>query len=110
MNITITHNRIFTLCKLCFNYSPVRSFRNSAGPDGNIRSQNKKPDCKQSGPNFFVNRTQSGLEYIDRTVLQFRLDQTVGPYNGPVPKFGTGLLTNQSGPVRSQSHGPVRPV
>jgi hypothetical protein len=25
----------------------------------------------------------------------------VGPYFGPVPKFGTGLLINQSGPVRS---------
>ena len=34
----------------------------------------------------------------------------MGPYFGPVPKFGTGLLTNQSGPVQSQSHGPVRSV
>jgi hypothetical protein len=25
----------------------------------------------------------------------------MGQYNGLVPKFGTGLLTNQSGPVRS---------
>ena len=34
----------------------------------------------------------------------------MGPYFGPVPKFGTGLLTNRSGLVRSQSHGPVRSV
>jgi hypothetical protein len=46
----------------------------------------------RSGPNFFEDHTQSGLEYKDRTV---------GSYFSPVPKLGTGLLTNQSGPVRS---------
>jgi hypothetical protein len=34
----------------------------------------------------------------------------VKSYFGLVSKFGTGLLTNQSGPVRSQSLGPVRSV
>jgi hypothetical protein len=64
----------------------------------------------RSGPNFFEDHTQSGLEYKDRTVRQSRLDRTVGSYFGPVPKFGIGLLTNQSGPVWSQSHGLVQSV
>ena len=34
----------------------------------------------------------------------------MGPYFGLVSNLGTGLLTNQSGPVRSQSHSPVRSV
>ena len=31
-------------------------------------------------------------------------------FYGPVFYFGTGLLIKQSSPVRSQSHGLVRPV
>ena len=55
----------------------------------------------RSGPNFFGDCTQSGPESQDWTAKS---------YFGPVLKFGTGLLTNQSGPVQSQSLGPVRPV
>ena len=58
-------------------------------------------DHTQSGPISFKDRTQSGLEYKNRTV---------GPYFSPVPKFETGLLTNQSGLVQSQSYGPVQSV
>ena len=64
----------------------------------------------RSGPNFFGDCTQSGPESQDRTVSQSRPDWTAKSYFGPVSKFGTGLLTNRSGPVRSQSLGPVRSV
>ena len=63
-----------------------------------------------SGPDFFGDCTQSGPESQDRTVWQSRPDWTAKSYFGPVSKFGTGLLTNRSGPVRSQSLSPVRSV
>jgi hypothetical protein len=53
----------------------------------------------RSGPDFFGDCTQSGPESQDRTVSQSRLDWTAKSYFGPVSKFGTGLLTNRSGPV-----------
>ena len=64
----------------------------------------------RSGPNFFGDCTQSGPESQDRTVSRSRPDWTAKSFFGPVSKFGTGPLTNQSGPVRSQSYGPVRSV
>ena len=64
----------------------------------------------RSGPDFFGDCTQSGLESQDRTVSQSRPDWTAKSYFGPVSKFGTGLLTNRSSPVWSQSLGPVQSV
>ena len=64
----------------------------------------------RSGPDFFEDCTQSGPKSLDRTVSQSRPDWTTKSYFGPVSKFGTGLLTNRSGLVRSQSLGPVRSV
>ena len=64
----------------------------------------------RSGPDFFRDYTQSGPESQDRTISQSRPDWTAKSYFGLVSKFGTGLLTNRSGPVRSQSLGPVRSV
>ena len=63
----------------------------------------------RSGPNFFGDCTQSGPESQDQTVSRSRLDWTVKSFFGPVSKFGTGLLTNQSGPVRSVYPPPSSP-
>ena len=53
----------------------------------------------RSGPNFFGDCIQSGPKSQDWTVSQSRPDWTAKSYFGPNSKFGTGLLTNRSGPV-----------
>ena len=55
----------------------------------------------RSGPDFFGDCTQSGPESQDQTVSQSRPDWTAKSYFNPISKFGTGLLTNRSSPVRS---------
>ena len=72
-----------------------------------VRSPKKRPDHMRSSPNFFGDHetVQSRIFRQDRSTVQSQIFW--GPYNGPVPKIGTGLFTNQSGPVRSRSHSLV---
>ncbi len=68
MNITITHNRYIYIMKIMLQLqsSVVFSYQSRTGPKYSVSK--KRLDHKRSGPNFFVDRTQSGPEYIDRTV------------------------------------------
>ena len=102
-HITVTSNHYsYPLFLHHVNYASttVRSGLFPPDWDGLVSKNRTGPPCGPV-PIFFEDYTLSGLEYKDRTVWQSRLDRTMGSYFGPVPKFGTGLLTNQFGPVRS---------
>src|SRR5580692_6027052 len=89
---------ILILCKLYINYGPVRSFSIRLGP---FSLKNWDRTVLWSGPKNFGDCTtvRSNFFRRDRSAVQSQFFWR--PWLSPVPNFGTGPLTNQSGPVRS---------
>src|SRR5580692_3345574 len=77
-------NMILTFATIV--YSPVWSFSPRLGP---FSRKNWDWTVTQSGPNFFGDCRQSGLEKIDRSVLKSVRSSPV-----PVPQSGPASLQN----------------
>src|SRR5580692_6487276 len=93
-------------------YSPVRSFSPRLGP---FSLKNWDRTVTQSGPNFFGDCRQSGLEKINRTALQSSLNflgdcTTVRSQNLRLDRTKISLVQSGPGPtVRSSQSNPKNP-